>query len=628
MKPQLGDTISNRYVLVSPLREETGLQVWKASDHVLARDCQLFIVNNRKALQDVNATASMLAISHDAHFTQVLQLQHVGEVALVITQLDAGMSLSEYLTQSSKPLSFTAIRSILGEVVEALHVLQKDNLTHFSISTDTVRLTRNGIEIADAPVSIMLADTSRVQSVENQEQLAIRQVASLLYSLLTRTPSTLSTNYHLDAISPNVPMEFRVICKRGLDLKEKDGFPTVPMATIAELEALLGDYEPLAKLNGPDIALPSADSECSIVNVPLLQILEQDAIALPDTLAETGSIPEMTFEAPEPHTDFSDSKEALAKGMAATGGAVKSLWNNSRELLSEEDLDGSSEDVDSPFSFPIRVSTPSPQGDYHTDDSQLEKTGRIPVIGPDGRVIEPGEESARALKAEQEAIDAAYQNENGAPVAVPPSFAPKASSSSPAEVANAKLFGKLTTKVVAIVVAFIVVAVALGFAIHGLTKKPDDGITNTNSNKPKKTTKKSHSAKKDVDKVVTSDKKVRKVPEPKMPENTTPYEIDNRQFLSNPDGQQGYGYYLHLSQPQKAYRMVIKIRSSGGQGYIRVNAKSSPNQGEQVAQFEFDASGTTEIKFNKAVETQDILLWVPFDSLPGNQLYIDSVQIF
>ncbi len=110
MKPQLGDTISNRYVLVSPLREETGLQVWKASDHVLARDCQLFIVNNRKALQDVNATASMLAISHDAHFTQVLQLQHVGEVALVITQLDAGMSLSEYLTQSSKPL--TSPRSV------------------------------------------------------------------------------------------------------------------------------------------------------------------------------------------------------------------------------------------------------------------------------------------------------------------------------------------------------------------------------------------------------------------------------------------------------------------------------------------------------------------------------------
>ena len=85
---------------------------------------------------------------------------------------------------------------------------------------------------------------------------------------------------------------------------------------------------------------------------------------------------------------------------------------------------------------------------------------------------------------------------------------------------------------------------------------------------------------------------------------------------------------MHLSQPQKAYRMVIKIRSSGGQGYIRVNATNSPSQGEQVAQFKFAASGTTDIKFDKAVETQDIMLWVPLDSLPGNQLYIESIQVF
>ena len=37
------------------------------------------------------------------------------------------------------------MRSIIGEVIESLHALQKDNLTHFSISTDTVRLTRSGI---------------------------------------------------------------------------------------------------------------------------------------------------------------------------------------------------------------------------------------------------------------------------------------------------------------------------------------------------------------------------------------------------------------------------------------------------------------------------------------------------
>lgn len=212
MKPQLGDTISNRYVLVSPLREETGLQVWKASDHVLARDCQLFIVSSSKALQEVNATASMLAISHDSHFTKVLQLQHAGQVALVVTQLDEGMTLSEYLAlNANQPLSYTAMRSIIGEVIESLHALQKDNLTHFSISTDTVRLTRSGIQIADAPVSIMLADTSRAQALENREQLAIRQISALLYAMLIRRPSTLSTDFRLEALAPTTPMEFRVI---------------------------------------------------------------------------------------------------------------------------------------------------------------------------------------------------------------------------------------------------------------------------------------------------------------------------------------------------------------------------------------------------------------------------------
>ena len=38
MRPHLGDTVLNRYTLVSPLREEAGLQAWKANDRVLSRD--------------------------------------------------------------------------------------------------------------------------------------------------------------------------------------------------------------------------------------------------------------------------------------------------------------------------------------------------------------------------------------------------------------------------------------------------------------------------------------------------------------------------------------------------------------------------------------------------------------
>ena len=38
----------------------------------------------------------------------------------------------------------------------------------------------------------------------------------------------------------DVPTEFRVICKRGLALHTEDGEVIVPMATLAELSALLG----------------------------------------------------------------------------------------------------------------------------------------------------------------------------------------------------------------------------------------------------------------------------------------------------------------------------------------------------------------------------------------------------
>ena len=61
----------------------------------------------------------------------------------------------------------------------------------------------------------MLADTSRAQALENREQLAIRQISALLYAMLIRRPSTLSTDFRLEALAPTTPMEFRVICKRG-----------------------------------------------------------------------------------------------------------------------------------------------------------------------------------------------------------------------------------------------------------------------------------------------------------------------------------------------------------------------------------------------------------------------------
>ena len=117
------------------------------------------------------------------------------------------------------------------------------------------------------------------------------------------------------------------------------------------------------------------------------------------------------------------------------------------------------------------------------------------------------------------------------------------------------------------------------------------------------------------------------MPKPRH-ENNTAFTVASGNFLSNPAGQSGYGYHVHLDQPHDVYRMNITIRTSGGKGYVRANTTEDPTQGEQVAEFVFAEGGTTEVKFDKVVNTQDLVLWVPLDSLPQNQLYIQKVEVF
>ena len=105
MKPQLGDIILNRYALISPLREEAGVQVWKASDRILARDCQLFIVRDRRFLPEVNTISSTLALSRIRKFTPVLKFHNIDDVAIIITELDSGITVDDYIKSHSSTLS-------------------------------------------------------------------------------------------------------------------------------------------------------------------------------------------------------------------------------------------------------------------------------------------------------------------------------------------------------------------------------------------------------------------------------------------------------------------------------------------------------------------------------------------
>ncbi|EFA22432.1 putative integral membrane protein MviN [Bifidobacterium gallicum DSM 20093 = LMG 11596] len=762
MKPHLGDTVLNRYTLVSPLREEPGLQAWKASDRVLSQDCQLFLVNNAAVLPGTNALAGFLARTRDPRFTPVLQLQHVGRIALVVTQLDPGLSISEYVSKPDTPLSYEGMRTVIAEACTALRYLHKQHLTHSAISTDTVRVTRNGVQIADAPVCSALADTSGSQPGITDEQLSVNQLADVLYGMLTRTPSMASLGQRsLSKLPAGCPDEFAVICKRGLNLSQ-DGTPTVPLLTLTELELLLGPHKPWHSLTREDLHVSSHDGACSIVRAAMKPAMPAEILPLPDDIASSQTLPQLDFgdtPLPDP-AEIEARREEQRKAQeqaAAADNSFRALWATSKALMNGTgDGEESSGDEVSPrdatemFSAftdatdtyapmqPNRMTTPMDVSALRHGRHSLESlagTGEMEsvdqtvvagsasamrnagVTGAVGVADAAGVAGAAGVVGAADTADMAdmadMADTNGtatrlsagivgagagiagagaasgvsdaalgntthmdpirtdaartsagaqvsgqppagtpnatapseltpAPVALPPSFAPKSrmtpkKQEKPQENAAKRKKAKSPVggRVIAIVAAVLALGLAIGFGVHALTTGRVPFRTEEGNN-PWPTW--------NSDDVPFGDRSGAEVPQnndqrassptptpsqtTQEPENTTAYPVASQQFLDRPDGQQGFGYYLRLDAPHKVSKVVITIKSSGGHGQIIVNSPGNPTQGQQAADFTFADGGTTEVKLNKAVDTQDVLLWVPIDSLPGGQLYIESMQVF
>lgn len=866
MKPQLGDIILNRYALISPLREEAGIQVWKASDRILARDCQLFIVRDRRFLPEVNTISSTLALSRIRKFTPVLKIHNIDDVAIIITELDSGITVDDYIKSHSSTLSYEAIRSIVAEAANALSKLLASGITHYAISTNTVRITNNGVELACAPISPLLKDitveyskqdsqdkqdkpsTKNKQDAqdsqnsqdsqnksENQnkseeqsknlpqsvENIATHQLSALLYALLTRTGYTQNnTVFNVSRLADGVPGEFVMICKRGLSSAKDSSI--IPMASIGELLALLGTYTPVKKLSEKDIILNNDASESSIQKALLLPCKDEDLIDFPEGLSKNEDLLENQLSSQEsigildssdlsiknedekPSKFGKNAKNTGLKNASKTIGALSALLkrngdNSGKKIdsLPESDSTGTDYDFhdiaaaemanilapteldadDSIFhnlsstytSFPsystdksqaseenkVRENKNNENGknanigndstndsyakengnksalntldsltsgnDYSQKDDlssplmprrfdfedllssntkhtellskpqilplEAESTGRVPVVDSNGRFVAPGEESARALREEELENEeyGDYSSQNAGLLShssMPPSFQPhehqddlkakKSSNQNNVDIADAKIFGGLSTKVLAIGVVALLVVVVFAISLHSLfnsheapsnfaksnswdsqsvenvpfgsqgvlsedksdsSKEKQPSKNNTGKSDEKKAGEKNKSNKdnkslKNKHKKQNKRKKVKQVPKPKMPTNNTPYPIDIQQFLEDTGNQRGYGYYMHLTQPQEAYRFVVSIRSSGGHGYLIANSKNDPSAGEKVADFTFDASGVTDVKFKKPITAQDFILWVPQGSIPMNGLYINYVRIY
>lgn len=733
MKPQLGDTIINRYTLVSPLRNTPGLQAWKANDRMLAQDCQVFVVTDRRAVAQVNDITSVLASMHDQRLTQVLQLHHSGDLPIVVTREDAGLSLSDYLRgPARKILSHAAIRSILGETTTIVRMLLSRGVVDHAISTDTVRISAAGVQLADIPVSMMLQDVSgRVDESMGAEERAVRQLAALLFSLLAGTPSSAHAEYDMSRLSDDIPGEFKLICRRGLGLHGAADAFTAPMSSLAEIDALLGTWSPLNQLMEHDIALPSIAGTPSIVLASIVPTPQNALMEIPAGMVNTNPLPPLSLTTPKyasaltsddvvDVTPLTGDLFSAFDGQNRTDGNGAALPTVPLNVSSVRNSDGTMPTQVIPnapgFSFPVSAPVADPvlksdgeqaaapvvsvagnAGDAaEAAKNDIEATQALPTAVAPPTVPPPV--SDPALEATQiiEPVGGAATPDPGATAAMPP-VSVKTAVTRPDKIANAAvdadvadetLMIGLPTKIITVIVGVAVVLGAGFFAIRSLNNaatgnvggdsssqsdpwsqdnlddvpfgdesssngdgdsssngdssnssgsssssgSSDNASKNSSSKDSSNTSsdkKKSDSSSTDSKKstVVTKDKESKKVPDPKY-ENNTPLTISSQSFLSSPAGQSGFAYHLHFNESTKVYRMKITITTSGGKAYVRTGTSDDPTKGKQVAEFSFAEGGTTEVKFNSVVDTQDVMIWVPMDSLPNNQLYIQKVELF
>lgn len=288
---KIGNTLLSRYTLVSLLLDKPGLTAWHVHDSVLAQDCQLFITNQKSTAEQVQNLASWLGGTRNPHFTQVQHLHAENSVCVVVTDLDDGMSLSDYLATDA-PMSTAAMRTIIGEVATAVTELQDAGFQHRALSSEFVRLGRQRITIADLPVSPLFSypylGLSANDIMQSTQATVLRQLGMLLYQMITRMPyipGQTTSSSTLDASGIDIPDEFRILCTRTLGLRDDgDAMPPVPIVTIDEFLALLGPWKPAPLLTERDMLLPASAVSESIQDASIATIDHEDLVPIPASI--------------------------------------------------------------------------------------------------------------------------------------------------------------------------------------------------------------------------------------------------------------------------------------------------------------------------------------------------------
>ena len=225
-----GTLLAGRYRLVDQTSVGTGWAFWKATDEPLARFVTvLTFASGFPRITEAITAARAASRLGDPRFSQVFDVEDVGELAYVVLEWVAGESLLDMLADG--PLDAPNAVSLLREAAQAIAVAHAGGLAHLRLNPACLHWTRgSGVKITGLGIDAVLAGLTPVTAENGQsaedgpadgqspELTDTRDLARLLYAALTGYwPGSLEPAESGDAAEPADP--------QGADPEGSDPFP-------------------------------------------------------------------------------------------------------------------------------------------------------------------------------------------------------------------------------------------------------------------------------------------------------------------------------------------------------------------------------------------------------------------
>jgi hypothetical protein len=188
-----GTLLAGRYRLVDQTSVGTGWAFWKATDEPLARFVTvLTFASGFPRITEAITAARAASRLGDPRFSQVFDVEDVGELAYVVLEWVAGESLLDMLADG--PLDAPVAVSLLCEAAQAIAAAHAGGLAHLRLNPACLHWTRgSGVKITGLGIDAVLAGLPPVAADAGDqpgdgpsaELTDTRDLARLLYAALT-----------------------------------------------------------------------------------------------------------------------------------------------------------------------------------------------------------------------------------------------------------------------------------------------------------------------------------------------------------------------------------------------------------------------------------------------------------